>query len=61
MKVKREYDRLKALFDGSDEVQTAVVEGAILEAARLKVELDELNQIEQDSINNVSYNPINGA
>lgn len=43
--IKQEYERIKALFANVDENQLALVDGAILEAARLRVELDRLNEI----------------
>jgi len=45
MNPKQEYARIKALFDGVDENQLALVDGAIWEAARLRVELDRLNEV----------------
>lgn len=45
MDPQQEYKRIKALFDGVDEKQLALVEGALWEAARLRVELDRLNEI----------------
>jgi len=45
LKVQQEYERIKALFDGVDEKQIALVDGSILEVARLRVELDRLNEI----------------
>ena len=42
---QREYDRIKALFVNVDEKQLQLVDGAILEAARLRVELDKLHEI----------------
>lgn len=45
MTVEQEYDRIKALFDGVDEKQIALVDGSIIEAARLRVELNRLNEI----------------
>lgn len=44
-KIQKEYDRIKTLFTGVDEKQLQLVEGAIIEAARLRVELDKLNEI----------------
>lgn len=41
----KEYNRIKALFVDVDEKQLALVDGAIIEAARLRVELDRLNDI----------------
>ena len=43
--IKREYKRIKELFADVDEKQLKLVDGAILEAARLRVELDRLNEI----------------
>lgn len=43
--LQQEYDRIKALFASVDEKQLQLVDGAILEAARLRVELDRLHEI----------------
>lgn len=43
--IKKEYERLKLLFNGVDEVQLELLDGALVEAARLKVELDDLRII----------------
>jgi hypothetical protein len=43
--VAKEYERIKALFTNVDEKQLALVDGAIWEAARLRVELDRLHEI----------------
>jgi len=45
LKTRQEYDRIKALFEGVDEKQISLVDGSIWEAARLRVELDRLNEI----------------
>lgn len=45
LEVQSEYERIKSLFDGVDEKQIALVDGAIMEAARLRVELERLNEI----------------
>lgn len=42
---RQEYERIKLLFDGVDEKQLQLVDGAILEAARLRVELNRLHDI----------------
>lgn len=47
--VKQEYQRIKALFADVDEKQLQLVDGAILEAARLRVELDRLHKIVKQS------------
>lgn len=44
-KINQEYKRIKALFGEVDEKQLQLVDGAILEAARLRVELDRLHEI----------------
>lgn len=49
MDPQQEYKRIKALFDGVDEKQLALVEGALWEAARLRVELNRLNEIVKQS------------
>ena len=43
--ITREYERMRGLFDGVDEKQLQLVDGAIVEAARLRVELDKLHNI----------------
>lgn len=45
MEVDTEYQRIKSLFAGVDEKQISLVDGNILEAARLRVELNKLNEI----------------
>lgn len=42
---RAEYERIRALFGDMDENQLALVEGAIWEAARLRVELDGLHDV----------------
>jgi hypothetical protein len=49
VEVSKEYERIKALFEGVDEKQMQLIEGAILECARLRVELNKLNSIIKDS------------
>lgn len=58
MEVKQEYERIKALFNGVDEKQLELIDGAIWEAARLRVELDDLHQIVKES-GLVKVNPNN--
>lgn len=58
VKVLKEYDRIKSLFSGVDEKQLSLVAGLILESARLKVELDDLNKIIKET-GHVKYNPNN--
>ena len=45
LEVQQEYSRIKLLFEGVDEKQISLVDGAIMEAARLRVELERLNEI----------------
>lgn len=45
MEVGKEYQRIKALFEGCDELQIKLLEGAFWECARLRTELDTLHQI----------------
>ncbi|WP_338658786.1 hypothetical protein [Paraclostridium sordellii] len=45
MKIEEEYKRIKALFDGVDEKVLSLIDGAILESARMKVELDDMHEI----------------
>ena len=47
--ILQEYERIKALFADVDEKQLQLVDGAIWEAARLRVELDRLNEIVKQS------------
>lgn len=49
MEVREEYERIKALFTGIDEKQLDLIDGAIWEAARLRVELDDLYEIVKKS------------
>lgn len=58
LETEREYARIKALFDGVDEKQLALVDGALWEAARLRSELDRLHEIVKQS-GLVKVNPSN--
>lgn len=58
-KIKKEEERLLALFDGISEKQLDLSRGAILEAARMKVELDELQEIINSSEGLIKINPKN--
>lgn len=49
MNVLKEYERIKALFDGVDESQLNLIDGAIWEAARIRVELNTLHEIVKES------------
>lgn len=60
MEIEAEYRRIKALFEGIDEKQLALVDGAIREAARLKVELDGLHEIVREN-GLLKVNPKNHA
>ncbi len=43
--MEKEYERIKALFKDVDEKQLQLVDGAIIEAARIRAELDRLHEI----------------
>lgn len=45
MKIEEEYQRIKGLFDGVDDKVLSLIDGAILESARIKVELDDMHEI----------------
>lgn len=45
MEVKKEYERIKELFSKADETLLELVDGAIWEAARVRVELNQLHEI----------------
>lgn len=45
MKIEEEYQRIKDLFDGVDDKVLSLIDGAILESARIKVELDDMHEI----------------
>lgn len=59
-KILKEYNRIKGLFSGVDEKQLSLVDGAIVECARLKVELDNLHEIIKET-GLIKYNPNNMA
>lgn len=58
LEVKKEYERIKALFANCEEDQLALVDGAIWEAARLRVELNNLHEVVKAS-GLVKVNPNN--
>lgn len=58
-KIETEYKRLISLFEGLDEEQLILIDGSILEAARMKIELDELAAIVNSSGGLVKVNPEN--
>jgi len=45
VEIQREYERIRALFEGIDEKQLALIDGALWEAARLRAELNRLHEI----------------
>lgn len=53
-----EYERIKALFSDVDEKQLALLDGLFIESARLKVELDEMNEIIKET-GRIVTNPAN--
>lgn len=58
MTIEEEYERIKNLFDGVDENQLALLDGAIVEAARLRTELNRLHMIAAAS-GLVKVDPVN--
>lgn len=44
-KIQKEYNRIKILFNEIDDKQLSLLDGAFIECARLKVELDDLHNI----------------
>jgi hypothetical protein len=49
LEITKEYERIKALFEGVGEKQMQLIDGAILECARLRVELNNLHEIVKSS------------
>lgn len=49
MKIEEEYKRIKSLFDGVDEKVLSLIDGAILESSRIKIELDDMHEIVKES------------
>lgn len=49
MEIQKEYERLRVLFDNVEEKQLKLVDGAIWETARLRVELNALNEIVKET------------
>lgn len=45
LEIEREYERLKKLFEGADEKQLSILDGAIWECARLRKELDDMHKV----------------
>lgn len=58
MKIQKEYERLKKLFDGIDENNQSLLDGSLMECARLKVELDDLHEIVKKT-GLIKFNPAN--
>lgn len=58
MEIEEEYQRIKKLFEGCDELQINLLEGSFWECARLRVELDKLHEIVKKS-GLVKINPSN--
>lgn len=58
MKIQKEYERLKILFDGIDENNLSLLDGSLMECARLKVELDDLHEIVKET-GLIKFNPNN--
>lgn len=49
MEIQEEYMRIKKLFEGIDESQLKLIDGALWEAARIRKELDDLHAIAKES------------
>jgi len=49
MEVEKEYERIKTLFSGCDEHQLDLLDGALWECARLRVELNNLHDIVKET------------
>ncbi len=47
--VRKEYERIKALFKDSDENMLKLMDGAFIEAARLRVELNDIHSIVKET------------
>lgn len=45
MEIEKEYERIKALYNGCDENQLKLLDGVFWEAARLRKELDDSHKI----------------
>ena len=45
LEIEKEYERIKGLFADCDPGQLELIDGAMWEAARLRVELDSLHEI----------------
>ncbi len=60
MSVESEYERLKNIFSGAAPDQLALLDHVFLEAARIKSELDRMNEIVSVS-GRVRINPKNPA
>ena len=49
MEVQQEYERIKSLFAGIDEKQLSLIDGSIMEMARIRIKLNSLNEIIEES------------
>lgn len=58
VEVQKEYEKIKLLFSGVDEKQLNLVDGMIVEAARLKIELNRLHLIVKET-GLLKFNPEN--
>ena len=57
-KIQAEYRRILSLVENADPTKAKLLDGLILEAARTKIQLDELNRISEIS-GVVAFNPSN--
>lgn len=56
LEIEKEYERIKNLFIGCDEKQLQLIDGAIIECARIRAELDNLHEIIKES-KTIKINP----
>lgn len=56
MEIQKEYERILGIFKDIDENQLALLDGAIWECARLRIELNNLHKLMGET-GAVSYNP----
>ena len=58
LEIQKEYERILGIFKDIDENQLALLDGAIWECARLRIELNNLHKLMGET-GAVSYNPSN--
>lgn len=58
LEIQKEYERILSIFKDIDENQLALLDGAIWECARLRIELNNMHKLMEET-GAVSYNPNN--